>query len=165
MAPELTLRVATAADATVMAETVGIGFDGYRSFAPPRWEPPPFTIEVTTIRERLVRVDAWALLAFDGDEPAGQVALLADLAPATVYLWQLFVRPAHWGTGLADRLHAAFLAEARARGYEHGRLRTPAGQARARRFYERNGWHTDGVQTLEEGLDLELLDYTRAGLT
>jgi GNAT superfamily N-acetyltransferase len=165
VAPELTLRVATVTDAAVMAETVGIGFDGYRSFAPPGWEPPPFTIEVTTIRERLVRVDAWALLAFDGDEPAGQVALLADPAPTTVYLWQLFVRPAHWGTGLADRLHAAFLDEARARGYDHGRLRTPAGQARARRFYERNGWQTDGVETFEEGLDLELLDYTRAGLT
>ena len=165
MAPDLTLRVATVADAPVMAETVGIGFDGYRSFAPPGWQPPSFAIEVTTIRERLVRADAWALLAFDGNEPAGQVALLADPAPATVYLWQLFIRPAQWGTGLADRLHAAFLAEARARGYERATLRTPAGQARARRFYERNGWETDGVPAFEEGLELELLVYTRAGLT
>jgi GNAT superfamily N-acetyltransferase len=165
VAPELTFRVATTADALAMAETVGIGFDGYRSFAPPGWQPPSFAIEVTTIRERLVRPDAWALLAFDGAEPAGQVALLADPAPTTVYLWQLFVRPAHWGTGLASRLHAAFLAEARERGYEHGRLRTPAGQARARRFYERHGWETDGVASFEEGLELELLVYTRVGLT
>jgi GNAT superfamily N-acetyltransferase len=165
VAPGLTLRVATASDAPVMAATVGIGFDGYRDFAPPGWEPPPFALEVTTIRERIVRDDAWALLAFDGDEPAGQVALLADPAPATAYLWQLFIRPPHWGTGLADRLHRAFLAEARARGYGRGRLRTPVGQGRARRFYERNGWTTDGVAAFEEGLDLELLDYTRVGLT
>jgi GNAT superfamily N-acetyltransferase len=164
VAPELTLRAATVADAPVMAQTVGIGFNGYRSFAPPGWEPPPFAIEVTTIRERMVRDDAWALLAFEGDEPAGQVALLADPAPMTVYLWQLFIRPAHWGTGLAARLHAAFLAEAR-RGYEHARLRTPCGQVRARRFYERHGWETDGVATFEEGLGMELLVYTRVGLT
>jgi hypothetical protein len=34
VAPELTFRVATPTDAPLMAETVGIGFDGYRSFAP-----------------------------------------------------------------------------------------------------------------------------------
>jgi GNAT superfamily N-acetyltransferase len=104
-------------------------------------------------------------VAFDGDEPAGQVGLLADPAPATVYLWQLFVRPLYWGTGLADRLHAAFLAEARARGYQRGRLRTPAGHARARRFYERNGWVTDGVASYEERIGLDLLFYDRATLT
>jgi GNAT superfamily N-acetyltransferase len=165
VAPELTFRTATLADAPVIARTVAIGFEGYRAFAAPGWEPPTYEIELATTRERLVRPDAWALLAFDGDEPAGQVSLLADPAPATVYLWQLFVRPKHWGTGLADRLHAAFLAEARDRGYERGRLRTPAGQARARRFYERSGWETDGVAVFEERIDLELLDYTRVGLT
>lgn len=165
MAPGLTFRPATAADAPLMAETVGIGFDGYRAFAPPGWQPPSFAVETTTIRERLASQGAWALLAFDGDEPAGQVALLADPAPATAYLWQLFVRPAHWGTGLGDRLHEEFLTQARAGGYERGRLRTPLGQARARRFYERNGWVTDGVADYEEGLRLELLVYTRVGLT
>ena len=165
MAPELTFRVATPADAPLMAETVGIGFDGYRSFAPAGWEPPPRAVETARIAERMVRDDAWALLAFDGHAPAGHVALLAEPEPGVAYLWQLFVRPPFWGTGLADRLHADFLAEARARGYERGRLLTPYGQARARRFYERNGWVTDGVATFEEELGLELLAYTRAGLT
>jgi GNAT superfamily N-acetyltransferase len=148
-----------------MARTVGIGFDGYRSFAPPGWEPPSFDREVATIRDRMGGVDAWAQLAFDGEEPAGHVGLLADPAPATVYLWQLFIRPAYWGSGLAGRLHAAFLAESRARGYERARLRTPEGQARARRFYERNAWETDGLPTFEDVLGLDLLVYTRAGLT
>lgn len=165
MAPELTFRAATVDDAPVIARTVAIGFDGYREFAPPGWEPPPYAVELTTTRERLSRPGTCALVGFDGDEPAGQVGLLADPAPATVYLWQLFVRPPYWGTGLADRLHAAFLAEARARGYERGRLRTPAGQARARRFYERTGWVTDGVASHEERIGLDLLSYDRATLT
>lgn len=165
MAPELSFRTAGVDDAPVIAQTVVIGFDGYRAFAAPGWEPPGYETELATTRERIVRPDAWALLAFDGDEPAGLVSLLADEAPATAYLWQLFVRPPYWGTGLADRLHDAFLAEARARGYERGRLRTPAGQARARRFYERSGWTTDGVEAFEERIGLDLLVYTRVGLT
>ena len=62
-----------------------------------------------------------------------------------VYLWHLFTRPAWWGTGLAAGLHDAFLAEARARGYRTARLHTPAGHARARRFYERRGWRVSGA--------------------
>jgi GNAT superfamily N-acetyltransferase len=113
----------------------------------------------------MVGHDAWALLARDGDAPAGHIALLADPAPGTVYLWQLFIRPPHWGTGLADRLHEEFLEASRTRGYRRARLRTPFDQARSRRFYERNGWETDGVASYEEKLGLDLLVYTRKGLT
>jgi GNAT superfamily N-acetyltransferase len=148
-----------------MAETVGVGFDTYRSFAPAGWEPPPFAVEVAAIRSRLGGGDAWALLAREGDEPAGHVALLADPEPGTAYLWQLFLRPAYWGTGLSDRLHEAFLEAARERGYERARLRTPDGQARARRFYERHGWETDGMALFDDKLGLELLVYERARLT
>jgi GNAT superfamily N-acetyltransferase len=165
LASELTFREGTVADAATMAATVGMGFDSYRVFAPAWWRPPAFAVEAAAIRSRMVGQDAWALMAFDGDEPAGHVALLADPAPGTVYLWQLFLRPAHWGTGLADSLHEAFLAEARTRGYARGRLKTPLAQARARRFYERNGWETDGLAALDDTLRLELLVYTRAGLT
>jgi GNAT superfamily N-acetyltransferase len=165
VAAELTFRDATVADAAAMAETVGIGFDGYRAFAPAGWKPPSFAVEVAAIRSRMLGDDAWALVAVDGDEPVGHVALLADPEPGTVYLWQLFVRPAHWGTGVADRLHEAFLAAARDRGYERARLKTPLGQAQARRFYERRGWETDGLAALDDTLGLELLVYTRLGLT
>jgi GNAT superfamily N-acetyltransferase len=165
VAAELTFVEATAADAAEMAETVGIGFDGYRAFAPPGWLPPPFAVEAAAIRSRMAQGDAWALLARDGDEPAGHVGLLADPQPATAYLWQLFLRPAYWGSGLADRLHRAFLSEARARGYDRARLRTPVGQARARRFYEGRGWITDGIGAVDENLGLELLVYTLDSLT
>jgi GNAT superfamily N-acetyltransferase len=165
VATALTFHEATVADAPEMAETVGIGFDTYRAFAPAGWEPPPFAVEVAAIRSRMVGHDAWALLARDGDLPAGHIALLADPAPGTVYLWQLFIRPPHWGTGLADRMHEEFLEASRTRGYRRARLRTPVDQARSRRFYERNGWQTDGVASYEEKLGLDLLVYTRKGLT
>jgi GNAT superfamily N-acetyltransferase len=165
VATALTFHEATAADAPEMAETVGIGFNTYRAFAPPGWEPPPFAVEVAAIRSRMVGHDAWALLTRDGEAPAGHIALLADPAPGTVYLWQLFIRPPHWGTGLADRLHEEFLEASRTRGYRRARLRTPVDQARSRRFYERNGWQTDGVASYEEKLGLDLLVYTRKGLT
>jgi GNAT superfamily N-acetyltransferase len=165
VATALTFHEATAADAAEMAETVGIGFNTYRAFAPPGWEPPPFAVEVAAIRSRMVGHDAWALLARDGDAPAGHIALLADPAPGTVYLWQLFIRPPHWGSGLANRLHEEFLEASRTRGYRRARLRTPVEQARSRRFYERNGWQTDGVASYEEKLGLDLLVYTRKGLT
>ena len=165
MAAGLTLLEATAADAPEMAETVGLGFDTYRSFAPPGWEPPPFAVEAAAIRSRMLGDDALALLARDGDTPAGHIALLADPAPGAVYLWQLFIRPAHWGTGLADQLHGEFLDASRTRGYRRARLRTPFDQGRSRRFYERNGWRTDGVASFEHTLGLDLLVYTRKGLT
>jgi GNAT superfamily N-acetyltransferase len=165
VATGLTFHEATAADAPEMAETVGIGFDTYRAFAPPGWEPPPVAVEVAAIRSHMLGHDAWALLARDVDAPAGHVALLADPAPGTVYLWQLFIRPQHWGTGLADQLHEGFLQASRTRGYRRARLRTPFDQGRSRRFYERSGWRTDGVAGFEDKLGLDLLVYTRQGLT
>jgi GNAT superfamily N-acetyltransferase len=165
VASELSFREGTVADAPTMAQTVGIGFDGYRGFAPAGWQPPAFAVEVAAIRSRMSGPDAWAMLAYDDEEPAGHVALLADSGPATVYLWQFFLRPAYWGSGLADRLHGAFLDAARARGYARGRLLTPVDQTRARRFYERSGWETDGVAAFEPKLGLELLVYIRLRLT
>jgi GNAT superfamily N-acetyltransferase len=171
VASGLSFREATTSDAPVMAETVGIGFDGYRAFAPAGWEPPPFSVEVTNIRSRLATEEAWALLAHDGDEPAGQVALLPDPAPATAYLWQLFVRPAHWGSGVAHRLHEAFLEEAQARGYEHapahpGRAGAGAPLLRAQRVGDRRrrglragtrprplGLHQGGVDVIDAGAE------------
>jgi GNAT superfamily N-acetyltransferase len=162
-----TVRPATEADLHEMTRTVAQGFDGYRAFAPPAWEPPPDEVEERRTRARFRAPDVWALVAVAADgTQAGHVSLLDDAEDpgACAYLWQLFVRPAHQGTGLAVSLHDAFLAAARGRGYRRARLRTPAGQARARRFYEREGWTTDGRAELHPLLGLDLLVYRRAGL-
>ena len=163
----LTVRPAVDADLQEMTVTVAEGFDGYRAFAPPAWERPADTVEEQRLRARFHSPDVWALVAVDDEgAQAGHVSLLDDAEDpgASAYLWQLFVRPSHQGSGLAVTLHEAFLEAARERGYATARLRTPAGQARARRFYEREGWTTDGHAGLHPLLGLDLVVYRRAGL-
>ena len=121
------------------------------------------------IREGLERPSTWALLALSGGEPAGHVGITQarereeprpDI-PGLAHLWMLFVRPPWWGSGLAARLHGLAVEEAAARGYAAMRLYTPAGHLRARAFYEREGWRTDGVGVPEPLLGLDLVEYRR----
>ena len=81
--------------------------------------------------------------------------------PGLAHLWMLFVRPPWWGSGLAGRLNGLAVGEAAARGYAAIRLHTPAGNARARAFYEREGWSTDGAAIPEPLLGLDLVEYRR----
>jgi GNAT superfamily N-acetyltransferase len=74
----------------------------------------------------------------------------------------LFVRVPWWGTGLAAALHAAACAAAAARGFTAMRLFTPTEQARARRFYERQGWALTDGPYVEEDLGLSVVEYRRA---
>ena len=80
--------------------------------------------------------------------------------PGVAHFWQLFVRAPWWGTGLATELHAAAVAEAAHRGFAAMRLFTPAGQARARRFYEREGW-TGGAPFDDDTFGMPLVEYRR----
>ena len=73
----------------------------------------------------------------------------------------LFVRPPWWGSGLAARLHRLGLEEAARQGYETIRLYTPHGAARARAFYEREGWELAGGSFAEPLLGLDLVEYRR----
>jgi GNAT superfamily N-acetyltransferase len=154
----VTLRLGGVQDAEVMTDTMLAGFGTFRSFAPPGWTPPAREGELVRVRERLPR--AWVLLAERAGEPAGHVAMIPDEEETGgAYLWQLFVHRPWWGTGLAAELHGRFVAAARERGHDRARALTPAGQARARRFYAREGWRVDGdpypVPTL--GLDLVVI--------
>jgi GNAT superfamily N-acetyltransferase len=156
----VTMRVARPSDAATMLRSLHLGFAGYRAFAPAGWSPRPLPNEVELVAERLRDRSSWALLAEVAGEPAGHVALAPDAFRGdTVYLWQLFVRPAWFGTGLAGELHDAFVAEARERGYRAGRLRTPAPHARARRFYERRGWAPAGPPDDLWDFGMPLIDY------
>jgi GNAT superfamily N-acetyltransferase len=147
-----------------MARTLLLGFATYRAFAPADWSPPaPFEREVAGIADRMRAPGAWALLVEHAGEPVGHVALLPDeLRGDAAYLWQLFVRPGWWGTGLAGELHEAFVARAAELGYRRARLRTPAPHARARRFYERRRWRTDGPPDELWDFGVPLVTYVRA---
>jgi GNAT superfamily N-acetyltransferase len=163
------LRQAGPDDAETLAETVRLGFASFRAWAGAEFDPPPATLEASRIREGLERPSTWALLAFSGAEPAGHVAITQarerdeprpDI-PGLAHLWMLFVRPPWWGSGLASRLNGLAVEQAAAQGYRAMRLHTPAGNLRARVFYEREGWHTDGTSTPEPLLGLDLVEYRR----
>jgi GNAT superfamily N-acetyltransferase len=66
------------------------------------------------------------------------------VAVAPPWLDALYVRPAAWGSGLADRLHEQAIEALRAAGVETARLWVLEENRRARRFYERHGWYADG---------------------
>jgi GNAT superfamily N-acetyltransferase len=162
-------RRATLDDVPVLTETQRAGFEGYAAFSPRGWTPPSHEAEAIGIRERLAQPDAWCVIAHDGDAVAGHVGFLGaralrgerELVAGLAHLWGLFVREPYWGSGLAPRLLAMAVAEASARGHRAMRLFTPAGQARARAFYEREGWTTDGVERFEPMLGLDLVEYRR----
>jgi GNAT superfamily N-acetyltransferase len=161
-------RTGTPGDAEEIARTVALAFERYRDIAPEGWVAPP--VEPEPFRARLRNPAVWCGVAEVNGEMAGHVALIPashhssyPLDDASLaQLWQLFVREAHWGTGIATSLHQAVLEEARRRGYSDFRLYTPAGQERARGFYEREGWISVGEAFVEPAFGgMELIEYRR----
>jgi GNAT superfamily N-acetyltransferase len=158
----VTTRRAWPADAETMVRTARLGQETWRAFAPRGWALRAVGEHVADTRAWLARPGAWGVLAFLNGEPAGHAAMFPGNweEARSAILWGLFVRPAWWGSGLADALHEAFIAHARASGYPYAWLATPAGHARARRFYERRGWHASGPP--ETWIDLPVIAYRRA---
>jgi GNAT superfamily N-acetyltransferase len=169
-AAALDIRLAVPDDAIALAGTTRLGFESYREWAPPQWQPPPRALEVRSIRERLRASTTWCAMALDEQgEPAGHVGITHAAErerphvriPGRAHLWMLFVRPPWWGSGLAQRLHRLGLEEARRQGYDTIRLYTPHGAGRARAFYTREGWQLQGGAFAEPLLGLDLVEYRR----
>ena len=144
------------------------GTAGYREFAGENWRGLRFEDELAYARADIEDPDAWCLVADDGGL-AGQVSIVPAAKTrrpvddhALGHLRNLFVRRDRWGSGLARELHAAAVAEARRRGFTELRLFAAAGQARARRFYEREGWVQEGEPAYDAGPDLEMVEYRLA---
>lgn len=165
MTPEL--RRATVADAAEVAALTGAGFATYRSFASPSWEPPEPTLTETA--ERLSRDGAWGVVAETGGdvvgvgafEPAREGVTGAVVIDGLAHVWAIFVAQPYWGDGTATALLGAVTAEMRSQGFGEARLYTPAGQARARRFYAREGWAERGAPALVPEIGLELIELRR----
>ena len=83
-------------------------------------------------------------------ERDGEVAGFVTVVGAE--LEQVYVAPAHRGSGVAPRLLVEGLAVVAARGHDRAWLAVAVGNARARRFYEREGWR-----------DVAALDYQAQG--
>jgi GNAT superfamily N-acetyltransferase len=163
------VRPATPADAEGLTETVVEGFASYRSFAPEGWAPPD-RIELglgIAVALRQGHQRTWVAVDADGHVtgqvayvPAAQSRMPAD-DPDLAHINQVFVRRAWWGTGLARTLLQVAVDDARAAGYTGMRLYTPEGQARARAFYEREGWTLTGPPLEGEPIGLTLVEYRR----
>jgi GNAT superfamily N-acetyltransferase len=157
------LRPATARDVPELVETVRQGFETYRAWAPRGWEPPELELHVTGVRGRLTEPGCWCEVAEADGELAGQIGTVpARGAPRAAHVWMLFLREPWWGTGLAGRLLARADAAAVAAGRTELRLQTPSEHARARAFYEREGFERRGEPLYEPMLGLVLVSYRRS---
>lgn len=108
-----------------------------------------------------------ALLVEDDD---GQVAGVSVVGPARRQepsgvgeLWMINLEPAAWGRGLGTKLLAAATDELRSAGYVEAVLWVLSGNDRARRFYEREGWRSDGSERTDDyrGFPITEMRYRR----
>jgi predicted N-acetyltransferase YhbS len=157
---EPVIRDAVPDDATAIQALVAAGFETFREFAPPGWEPLDETRAemVEQSRSEIADPAVLCLVAEDQGRVVGTVRLIPDPAGQTDhYLRHLFVAESAWGGGLARELHDRAVAAMTGT----ARLVTPAGQARARRFYEREGWVQHGEPFPEPRLGMDLVEYRR----
>ena len=151
------LRRPDPSDAEALIALVQASFEGYRAIGPPGWEPPDEWERLEFTRAELARPETFALAAWDGDILAGHVRWVPLGDPVDIHFRSLFVAESHWGTGVARELHAAAVDAMDGRS---ARLFTPARQARARRFYEREGW-TLVADLDDEHFGMPLAEYRR----
>ena len=163
----IALRRAAAEDAAAIGAVVRAGFETYRSFAPAGWQPPAQGPDRSG--SRLQAAGAWGVVAVDAGrvvgvgafDPGREGPIDGRLIPGLAHIWAIFVAESHWGTGAATAILAATVAEIAGRGYAEVRLFTPAGQARARRFYVREGFTETTAPFLVPELGLELVELRR----
>jgi GNAT superfamily N-acetyltransferase len=158
--PLPTLRPGTLDDLSELVETARQAFETYREWAPRGWTPPGTDLHIAGLRGRLTERGSFCVVAETDGELAGQVGSSpARDERGTGHLWMLFLREPWWGSGLAAKLLESALEDARRRGFNRMRLLTPSEHARARAFYEREGWTTDGDAIYEPMLGLVLVTY------
>ncbi len=158
-----TIRPPRTADLRDMAATADEGFRGYHAFAPASYVPPAPAATRTDIADRLTLPGAFARVARDRRGPLGHVvAFPMPGQEGLQHLFHLFLRERAHGTGLAAELLALAVADAQAGGADTIRLFTPAGQARARRFYEREGFALSAGPTWEPGLGMPIVELRRS---
>jgi len=145
-----------------MAATADEGFRGYLAFAPASYVPPALTATRRDLGDRITLPGAFARVARDRRGPLGHV--LAFPMPGQdglQHLFHLFLRERAHGTGLAAELLGLAVADAQAAGAHTMRLFTPAGQARARRFYVREGFALSAGPTWEPRLGMPIVELRR----
>ena len=120
-------------------------------------------------RGRLARIAYWTTKIDSGNAPwlavdDGEVIGLADAGPTEdsdlqpgLELFMIYVRAAHWGTGVGHRLLQAAIGDRPAS------LWVLDGNERAVGFYRRHGFRTDGAEKLHAGFQRPIIRMIRAG--
>jgi ribosomal protein S18 acetylase RimI-like enzyme len=130
------LRPATSADAGIIADIWHHGWrDGHLGHV-----PEALTAHRTpeSFRVRTAAHLSDATVAVVRGEVAGFIMVGGDEAE------QVYVSPGHRGSGVAATLLAEAERQIAAAGFTEAWLAVVPGNARARRFYERQGWHDAG---------------------
>lgn len=153
------LRRATLDDAEWLREQSRAAMARYAEFAQEGWTIDRFAPEEHLARIQATLADPNAVV-FMTDDGSGHVAWRPREDRA--HLLALFVDREAWGTGVAKRLHDRALETMRERGFTEASLSTPAGQARARRFYEREGWRPTGDPAFSDPFGLDMVEYRRS---
>jgi GNAT superfamily N-acetyltransferase len=134
--PDVRIRTATPADAQAVADIWHAGWpDGHRGHVPD--ELVAVRTE-TSFRRRAAERVADTVVAEVGGVVVGFTMVVDDEVE------QVYVAATHRGSGVADALLADAEDRIRAAGHSRAWLAVVAGNARARRFYERRGWVDDG---------------------
>jgi GNAT superfamily N-acetyltransferase len=162
------IRPARPDDAEAIAAVVIEGDETFADFAPPGWHAPPYEAELEYARDAIASPHRWTAVAVSDGEVVGYATFVSGVLtkrrthePGLAHLGRLFVRKTYWGTGVATTLHNEAIAAAAARGFIAMRLFTPSAHARARRFYEREGWlAVDHLPDNDFGMPLS--EYRRA---
>jgi GNAT superfamily N-acetyltransferase len=168
MSAAFTIRPAKSADLGVVADNLVEGLSTYRGWTPMAWNPPARTEMLIGLLQRFPRDGSWAHVAFVGTAPAGHIMIRPDRdendepLPGVALLTQLFVREQHWGSGLAQQLHAVGVEGMVEREFTSGRLLVANGHVRAQAFYARQGWEPTGGRETSGELGLELAEYVLA---
>ena len=109
--------------------------------------------------------NATNLLLLSTGGPAGLAPILGYSEPEfgsdLAHLRNLYVARSQWGSGLATALLRTAERDARDRGFTALRLFVAEGQARARRFYEREGWRPQGEPFFDAVPGLSMVEYRR----
>lgn len=154
----LTVRSAAPADAPAVAGVhVRAWQAAYRGLLPDEHLDGLRADEARMARYRFGVDDPEAPYTVVAETDGGALVGFATIGPCrdddardAAELYALYVDPPQWGTGAGRRL----LAEARslmtARGYRRAVLWVLAGNRRAQRVYEVDGWEADGAARHEE---------------
>lgn len=140
--PEVQIRAALPSDADALLDVHRSSvLLAYAHVFPAEQYPFPNDLVREEWRSTLAKPDVRVLVAERGATLIGLISFTSSRVEG------FFLRPSEWGTGLADRLYEPALRVVRASGLTTWHLWVLEENPRARRFYERHGWHTDGQRT------------------